>query len=142
MNSGAWASGLASQPTAGPYWNLFPLGENPHGLSIPCFLWTEAVLHGKDMGKPMPYMPPSFAIAYNPSQAGHRKIGHFVDGYWWVELGSEYDIIADQETNRHKLMGYLHGVWDHIKNHCTHSDEAAGFGYVPPTHPLYVVFVW
>jgi len=49
--SGGWASGLASQPTAGPYWNVFPLGENPHGLSIPCFLWTEAVLRGKEMGR-------------------------------------------------------------------------------------------
>ena len=35
---------------------------------------------------------------------------------WWVELGSEFDIIAEQEVIRHKLMGYLHGVWDYIKN--------------------------
>jgi len=48
---GGWASGLSSQPTAGPYWNMFPEGENPHGLSIPCFLWTEAVLRGREMGR-------------------------------------------------------------------------------------------
>ena len=48
---GGWASGLASQPTAGPFWNVFPEGENPHGLSIPCFLWTEAVLRGTQMGR-------------------------------------------------------------------------------------------
>ncbi len=74
------------------------------------------LLHGKDMGRPIAYAPPSFAIAYDPSRANNRKVGSFLDGYWWVELGSEYDIIADQETNRHKLMGYLHGVWDYIKN--------------------------
>ncbi len=48
---GGWASGLSSQPTAGPYWSKFPEGENPHGLSIPCFLWTEAVLRGREMGR-------------------------------------------------------------------------------------------
>lgn len=49
--SGGWASGLSSQPTPGPYWSRFPEGENPHGLSIPCFLWTEAVLRGREMGR-------------------------------------------------------------------------------------------
>jgi len=48
---GGWASGLSSQPTAGPFWNAFPEGENPHGLRIPCFLWTEAVLRGRQMGR-------------------------------------------------------------------------------------------
>jgi len=49
--SGGWASGLSSQPTAGPFWTLFPEGDNPHGLSIPCFLWTEAVKQGRKMGR-------------------------------------------------------------------------------------------
>lgn len=49
--SGGWASGLAGQPTAGPFWNLFPEGQNLHGLSIPCFLWTEAVQRGREMGR-------------------------------------------------------------------------------------------
>lgn len=82
------------------------------------------LLHGKDMGKPTPYTPPSFAIACDPSQANKRDIKTFADGYWWVELGSEYDIIADRETNRHKLLGYLHGVWDHIKNSGQYPESA------------------
>ena len=32
---GGWASGLASQPTAGPFWSCLPEGENPHGLRFP-----------------------------------------------------------------------------------------------------------
>ena len=48
---GGWASGLALQaPDGGPLWNVFPVGENPIKASIPVFLWSEAVLHGHDMG--------------------------------------------------------------------------------------------
>lgn len=48
--SGGWASGLGLQPDDGPFWSLFPSGENPVKAEIPCFLWTEAVLRGPEMG--------------------------------------------------------------------------------------------
>lgn len=48
---GGWAGGLALQaPDGGPFWNVFPVGANPVGAAIPCFLWTEAVLRGREMG--------------------------------------------------------------------------------------------
>ena len=47
---GGWASGLANQPDGGAAWYVFPTGENPVPASIPVFLWSEAVLHGKGMG--------------------------------------------------------------------------------------------
>jgi anaerobic dimethyl sulfoxide reductase subunit A len=46
---GGWASGIAFQPTAGPYWTAIPGGTNPIKASIPCFLWSEAVLRGAEM---------------------------------------------------------------------------------------------
>ena len=47
---GGWASGLALQaPDGGPQWNIFPTGENPLGISIPVFLWSEAVVRGVEM---------------------------------------------------------------------------------------------
>lgn len=49
---GGWASGLGNQaPDGGPAWTLFPTGTNPFGAAIPCFLWTEAVLRGREMGE-------------------------------------------------------------------------------------------
>ncbi|WP_066218978.1 FAD-dependent oxidoreductase [Formosa haliotis] len=70
-----------------------------------------------DMGRPMKYTPPSFVIKYDFEKAHpERKFAGFQDGIWWVELGSDDDIIADFEVNSHRLMGYLHGVWDYIKN--------------------------
>jgi anaerobic dimethyl sulfoxide reductase subunit A len=47
--SGGWASGLANQVPDAPYWNVFPVGDNPIKVTIPVFLWTEAVLRGKEM---------------------------------------------------------------------------------------------
>ncbi|QHI39237.1 tRNA 5-methylaminomethyl-2-thiouridine biosynthesis bifunctional protein MnmC [Kordia antarctica] len=75
------------------------------------------LMSSKDMGKPMKYSPPSYAVKYT-HEGGHkrRKFAGFQDGIWWIEVGSNDDIIADAETNRYKLMAYLHGVWDFIKN--------------------------
>lgn len=47
--AGGWASGLANQVPDAPFWNVFPVGENPVGVAIPVFLWTEAVLRGASM---------------------------------------------------------------------------------------------
>lgn len=47
---GGWASGIALQADdGGPFWNVFPVGPNPVKATIPVFLWTEAVLRGKEM---------------------------------------------------------------------------------------------
>jgi anaerobic dimethyl sulfoxide reductase subunit A len=47
--SGGWASGLANQVPDAPFWNVFPVGENPIKATIPVFLWSEAVLRGREM---------------------------------------------------------------------------------------------
>jgi anaerobic dimethyl sulfoxide reductase subunit A len=47
---GGWASGLGLQAEdGGPFWTVFPSGENPVKASIPVFLWTEACLRGKEL---------------------------------------------------------------------------------------------
>lgn len=87
--------------------------DKPDGWQMGASLLMSA----KDMGKPMPYKAPSWAIKYDSENAHEkRKFNAYHEGIWWIEVGSEDDIIADQEINRHKLMGYLHGVWDYIKN--------------------------
>ncbi|NLR93418.1 FAD-dependent oxidoreductase [Flammeovirga agarivorans] len=75
------------------------------------------LIAGKDMGKPTAYSPPSFAIPFDLKKSNpRRKVRSFNEGYWWVEVGSKHDIIAEQDEIQHKLMGYVHGVWDYIKN--------------------------
>lgn len=87
--------------------------DEPDGWQMGASLLMSA----KDMGKPVPYRAPSWAIKFDAENAHkRRKFDAYHEGIWWVEVGSDDDIIADQEINRHKLMGYLHGVWDYIKN--------------------------
>jgi anaerobic dimethyl sulfoxide reductase subunit A len=47
--SGGWASGIALQAGGGPFWNIFPVLENPVQAQIPSFLWSEAILRGPEL---------------------------------------------------------------------------------------------
>jgi len=38
------------------------------------------------------------------------------DNFWWIELGGEYDSIADTELLRERLLKITFGVWDFFKN--------------------------
>lgn len=81
----------------------------------------------KDMGKPTSFYPPEYAIPFDGEKAektGHRKIKQYKEGYWWVEIGSDVDIIGEREEIRHKLMAYFYGVWDYIKNSGKHPESA------------------
>ncbi|EWH09231.1 fumarate reductase/succinate dehydrogenase flavoprotein domain-containing protein [Catenovulum agarivorans DS-2] len=75
------------------------------------------LLSSRDMGKKMDYKAPPFAIPFD-AESTHpdRRIIPFVEGFWWVEVGSKDDIIGTAETDMHRLMGYAYGVWDHVKN--------------------------
>jgi anaerobic dimethyl sulfoxide reductase subunit A len=48
---GGWASGLGNQAGSEPFWTVFPSGENPVKAKIPVYLWTEAIIRGKEMGQ-------------------------------------------------------------------------------------------
>src|SRR5439155_12251086 len=37
-------------------------------------------------------------------------------GYWWIEVGTPYHPIKDNEMIRHESLRQLLGVWDYIKN--------------------------
>jgi anaerobic dimethyl sulfoxide reductase subunit A len=49
--AGGWASGLANQAGGEPFWSVFPTGDNPVKTKIPVYLWTEAIIRGKEMGQ-------------------------------------------------------------------------------------------
>ncbi|NJB83686.1 FAD-dependent oxidoreductase [Wenyingzhuangia aestuarii] len=73
----------------------------------------------KDMGRPVPFYAPDYAIPFNAEKAfkdKHRRVKQVKEGFWWVEMSSDVDIIGERDEIRHKLMAHFYGVWDHIKN--------------------------
>ena len=79
--------------------------DEPDGWQMGASLLMSA----KDMGKPMPYEAPSWAIKYDAENAHERrKFNAYHEGIWWVEVGSDDDIIADQEINIQLEIGGQH----------------------------------
>ena len=78
----------------------------------------------KDMGRPVPFIAPDYAIPFSGSNEKNRKIKQVKEGYWWIELGSDYDIIKDRNEIHKNLMAHFYGVWDYIKNSGNHPEAA------------------
>ena len=80
----------------------------------------------REYDTPQPFEPPVWAYTFEScddmpyGEHGHSR---WRCGYWWVELGGEYDSIHDTEKLRDELLKICYGVWDHLKNHCEHHDN-------------------
>ncbi len=74
--------------------------------------------YSKNTGKPVKYIPPSFALnditkiprykSFNSSDFGCRL--------WWIEYGGRLDTIHETENIKWELWKVVYGVWNHIKN--------------------------
>jgi hypothetical protein len=88
------------------------------------------LFQASEYDEPRPFIAPHWANRYDRcDQLPYGADGHkrFKAGYWWLELGGEYDSIADTEELRDELLRILYGAWDHIKNRCVHSEAAANW---------------
>ena len=74
--------------------------------------------YSKDTGRPVKFVPPSFALKditqiprykqFNTRDAGCRL--------WWIEYGGRLDTVHETETIKWELWRLVYGVWDYIKN--------------------------
>jgi hypothetical protein len=74
--------------------------------------------YSKDMGRPVRFVPPSYALEditriprfrdFNAKDFGCRL--------WWIEWGGQLDTIHDSERIKWELWKVVYGVWNHIKN--------------------------
>lgn len=73
----------------------------------------------KDVGYPVPFTAPSWAVRYDDPDFFYKKgrwPGDPRSGYWWIELSVPWHTIYDNETLRHELTRHVLGIWDWIKN--------------------------
>lgn len=79
---------------------------------------------------PQPFTPPTWARRFDACKDlpyGDGSHRWWQMGYWWIELGGEHDSIRDTEALRDEVLKITLGVWDHIKNRCPHTKEAANW---------------
>ncbi|WP_039838938.1 FAD-dependent oxidoreductase, partial [Paenibacillus sonchi] len=73
----------------------------------------------KDMGRPVPFAAPDWAVRHEDPAFFYDQGRHFYDlaaGYWWIEIGIPWNTIYDNEHIRHELTRHALGIWDWIKN--------------------------
>ncbi|MEM3385577.1 MAG: FAD-dependent oxidoreductase [Nitrososphaeria archaeon] len=84
------------------------------------------------VNKPIKYIPPEWAEKFPTDDLlysrEHKKFplpnGEMTYyGWWWIEVGSPYNTITQNEEIRDILLSNILGVWDHIKNYCAPSDS-------------------
>lgn len=82
-------------------------------------LGSTILFYTKDVGHPVKFVPPSFAVDITRTAIPHRRtITPDRNGcaYWWIEWGGELDVVHDNERIRDELQGVVYGIWDYIKN--------------------------
>jgi hypothetical protein len=82
--------------------------------------------YSRDTGRPVKFIPPSFALAditrvprwrdFNAGDHGCRL--------WWIEWGGLLDTVHETEAIKWELWKVVYGVWNHIKNSGQFPDAA------------------
>ena len=72
----------------------------------------------KDVGHPIHFTPPSFALKDITDIPRYRMFNSNDHGcqLWWIEYGGRMDTVHDAETIKWELWRIVYGVWNHIKN--------------------------
>nr|MCU0466749.1 FAD-dependent oxidoreductase [Anaerolineae bacterium] len=91
---------------------LAPSEEYGHLLGHSLYFYS------KDTGRPVRFVPPSYALtditqiprfrSFNTAEYGCRL--------WWIEYGGRLDTVHATEAIKWELWKVVYGVWNHIKN--------------------------
>ena len=74
--------------------------------------------YSKDTGRPVQFIPPSYALTDIAQIPRWRYFSARDSGcrLWWLEWGGHLDTIHDTERIKWELWKVAYGVWHHIKN--------------------------
>ena len=82
--------------------------------ALPYTMGSTLLLQGRDMGKPVKFIPPGWAHKYPTHEALGRDPGTPKYGYWWLEWGGKLDIIKDDDRIREELLKVLTVSYTHL----------------------------
>ncbi|WP_245584787.1 FAD-dependent oxidoreductase [Pedobacter glucosidilyticus] len=74
--------------------------------------------YSKDVGKPVKFSPPEFALTDITKIPRFRNFSSKDYGcrLWWLEYGGRLDTVHDTEEIKWELWKVVYGVWNYIKN--------------------------
>ena len=74
--------------------------------------------YSKDVGVPVKFVPPSYALEDITQIPRFRSFNTAIDGcrLWWIEYGGRLDTVHETETIKWQLWKVVYGVWNYIKN--------------------------
>ncbi|SEF18547.1 FAD-dependent oxidoreductase [Jiangella alba] len=92
---------------------LFAPSESYGGL-----LGQSIYFYSKDVGQPVSFTPPEWALTDITEIPRWRSFDTKVQGcrLWWIEYGGRLDTVHDTESIKWELWKVVYGVWNHLKN--------------------------
>ncbi|MGZ0147668.1 FAD-dependent oxidoreductase [Kribbella sp. WER1] len=110
LAGGAYRMGAEGRDEFG---ELFAPSESYGGL-----LGQSIYFYSKDVGVPVTFTPPDYALADITKIPRWRSFNTSVQGcrLWWIEYGGRLDTVHDTEEIKWELWKVVYGVWNHLKN--------------------------
>ena len=93
--------------------SIAPIVSDKKTMGLTC------LIQARELERPVKYIAPVWANKYTREDLAPYRIPNMDDpaeNYWYMELGGEYDSIADTEMLRDMLLKVAFGIWDYIKN--------------------------
>ncbi|MDT0268586.1 FAD-dependent oxidoreductase [Streptomyces sp. DSM 44915] len=86
--------------------------------SYGALLGQSIYFYSKDVGAPVRFTPPSYALPDITEIPRWRSFNTAVQGcrLWWIEYGGRLDTVHDTERIKWELWKVVYGVWNHLKN--------------------------
>jgi len=74
--------------------------------------------YSKDVGTPVKFIPPSWALQDITKIPRYRQFHTNMQGcnFWWLEYGGRLDTVHQTEEIKWELWKVIYGVWNHFKN--------------------------
>ncbi|PAX06948.1 FAD-dependent oxidoreductase [Sphingomonas lenta] len=90
-------------------------------------------MRARDVGRPVDYDPPPWIERYETAaDIGFKRTLYHLNkpvygGYWWLEVCNPFHQIDDNPEVRHELHRHVLGIWNYIKNHSEHREQARNY---------------
>lgn len=94
---------------------------------------SSIVLRARDIGRPVPYQAPSWAQDYRTleeiglDREPTRLTRADYSGWWWIEIGTPFHQIDENQEIKDELLRHVLGVWNFVKNYSEDKALAANY---------------